>query len=664
MKGKLLLSIGLAALALAGGLLIWSVPAARAGGETFVVNSAADDSDNNIGNCQCQTAGGVCTLRAAIQEANACSGGQTIRFSGVLVIKPVTPLPIITDDGTVIDGSDRWESGGGHQWPGVVLDGESRNFSGLVIAADQCAVYGIVINNFGQHGVYIGAGAQNNAIGGTGTHQRNVISGNGQNGVWIEGTATMSNTVIGNYIGTDPTGRYDMGNGWHGVSIWYGAGNEVGDNVIAANVWSGVAVDAVSSGLIYANMIGRNVIGQPLGNGFYGVHIAHGANVQVTKNRIYFNRRGIHVEGGSTPLIDWNDIYGNTASTLSPPNGGGILITGSGTDASVRYNQILSNTAHFGGGIAVESGAFAEITNNTIQANRAYTSTSAWTAGGGIYVTGARAYIMFNDILSNTVSTSGNGYGGGVYLRSSNESSIIWNTIMSNTVSAGDGRGGGIDLQHSNAIVSQNTIRANTAGYSAGGLRLFYSNARVERNLIASNTAPYGGGLQSANSASFTVTNNIIAQNSGGGVRIWATEPSYGLLVNNTIAHNTGAGIYLESASLELDNTIVASNSGYGLYLDDYSLVGWDSAHNDVWGNTNGPSNIDLDYFFMPQDPRFFGAGQYALRAGSPCIDTGRATTYTIDSYNGFRRPQGAGYDIGAYEMPLPTYLPLVLRNY
>ena len=49
----------------------------------------------------------VCTLRAAIQEANNVPGLNTINFnipgSGVQTISPTAPLPIITDP-VVIDG--------------------------------------------------------------------------------------------------------------------------------------------------------------------------------------------------------------------------------------------------------------------------------------------------------------------------------------------------------------------------------------------------------------------------------------------------------------------------------------------------------------------------------------------------------------------------------
>ena len=46
-------------------------PGGAAHAATFYVNSTTDEVDSNPGNGVCATAGGVCTLRAAIQEAVA-----------------------------------------------------------------------------------------------------------------------------------------------------------------------------------------------------------------------------------------------------------------------------------------------------------------------------------------------------------------------------------------------------------------------------------------------------------------------------------------------------------------------------------------------------------------------------------------------------------------
>src|SRR5688572_25306573 len=68
-------------LALAG---VQGLHAAPAGAATFPVNSTADVADMNPGDGVCSTgefAGNKCTLRAAILEANAHPGADTIEFT-------------------------------------------------------------------------------------------------------------------------------------------------------------------------------------------------------------------------------------------------------------------------------------------------------------------------------------------------------------------------------------------------------------------------------------------------------------------------------------------------------------------------------------------------------------------------------------------------------
>ncbi len=74
----------------------------------IVVNSPGDGADSTPGDQRCdgdEAAGDQCTLRAAIQTANAKPGPDTIAFSLGLTrrIAPETPLPPITQQVT-IDG--------------------------------------------------------------------------------------------------------------------------------------------------------------------------------------------------------------------------------------------------------------------------------------------------------------------------------------------------------------------------------------------------------------------------------------------------------------------------------------------------------------------------------------------------------------------------------
>jgi len=73
---RLLLIIGLCA----GCMLGAPITITRAAGQSFAVNTTVDAPDAVPGNGVCETASGnaVCTLRAAIQEANALAGADTI----------------------------------------------------------------------------------------------------------------------------------------------------------------------------------------------------------------------------------------------------------------------------------------------------------------------------------------------------------------------------------------------------------------------------------------------------------------------------------------------------------------------------------------------------------------------------------------------------------
>ena len=109
-----------------------------------------------------------------------------------------------------------------------VISGNGQNG---VVANDSEAIFGnrIVGNGSPQlAGGAVGAGIKvygnNNTIGGTGAFQANVISSNAADGVAIisvdPGSSGSENVVQGNFIGTEPGTVYNTeGNGGDGVSI-------------------------------------------------------------------------------------------------------------------------------------------------------------------------------------------------------------------------------------------------------------------------------------------------------------------------------------------------------------------------------------------------------------------------------------------------------------
>jgi hypothetical protein len=122
--------------------------------ETFTVNSKQDFNDINHGDGVCYTIDVVllspCTLRGAIQEANAFAGPDIIDFdiplSGVQTIKPNSQLPTVTAPVT-IDGYTQGPAientltQGSNAVLRIELDGSSAQGSlpdGLVIGASNC----------------------------------------------------------------------------------------------------------------------------------------------------------------------------------------------------------------------------------------------------------------------------------------------------------------------------------------------------------------------------------------------------------------------------------------------------------------------------------------------------------------------------------------------
>ena len=107
---------------------------------TYTVNDLGDAPDATAGDDICATAGAVCTLRAAIQEANAHAGADTIVFSVAGTISPATTYPSITQQ-TTIDGT----TAPGYASPVVVIEGATVVSIGidLAVGSNQSVINGL-----------------------------------------------------------------------------------------------------------------------------------------------------------------------------------------------------------------------------------------------------------------------------------------------------------------------------------------------------------------------------------------------------------------------------------------------------------------------------------------------------------------------------------------
>jgi len=111
-----------------------------------------------------------------------------------------------------------------------------------------------------QSGILLGGGTKYNIIGGANTVDKNIISGNTFDGVLLADTGTMYNQIIGNHIGTDITGNNPLPNDV-GIGITTKSGNNiVNKNLISANTTYGMVIYEHSNwNTITNNRIGVNL---------------------------------------------------------------------------------------------------------------------------------------------------------------------------------------------------------------------------------------------------------------------------------------------------------------------------------------------------------------------------------------------------------------------
>ncbi len=282
--------------------------------DTFTVNNASFDTDDGV--CEPLGVPEDCTLREAINDANAAGGADTIGFDipggGVKTIEPnPSGLPPITGRVTINGytqpgASPNTLAQGNNAALLIQLDGSNSmsDQAGLFIDdnASNTVIRGLIINRFGASGIiidgatgvkiegnFIGTdttGTQdlgnevngvslnspNNVVGGAVPGARNVISGNNENGVVISTNLAKENKVQGNYIGTTKSGTSLLGNALDGVLVFtsdniIGGNTSSAANTIAFNGQDGVTVCCTGA---TGNRVLRNSI---FSNGALGVDL-------------------------------------------------------------------------------------------------------------------------------------------------------------------------------------------------------------------------------------------------------------------------------------------------------------------------------------------------------------------------------------------------------
>ena len=295
--------------------------------------------------------------------------------------------------------------GAGNVISGNTGDGLEVNGSGATGAVVQGNIIGLnaagtaILGNTGE-GLLIND-ASGALIGGTVAAARNVISGNGIDGVSLNNAGATGNLVQGNFIGTDTTGTIALGNVRHGVSITHdnnstnpsGSDNTIGGtvagagNLISGNGGFGIVIfgpnGGASGNLVQGNFIGTDVSGtQAVGNVGDGIVLSSapdntvGGTTAAARNVISGNGKyGVVIESSpSTGNLVQGNFIGTDVSGTSPlgnANHGVIIQVGAsantiGGTAAGSGNVIAFNT---GDGVTVVSGTGNAILSNAIFAN-------------------------------------------------------------------------------------------------------------------------------------------------------------------------------------------------------------------------------------------------------------------------------------------------------
>ncbi|MBU1943715.1 MAG: right-handed parallel beta-helix repeat-containing protein [Actinobacteria bacterium] len=381
---------------------------------------------------------GLGSFRQAIITANGNPGADFINFNigaGPNTISPLSALPNITDSVTIDGYTEGGSSPATNGSPAVImieLDGTSAGAgaNGLYFAAgsDISVVRGLVINRFSNvgveingpiwvqvegnyigtdvlgaaalgngFGVYLPNSANANTIGGTTAGQRNIISGNTDDGVVIDGST--GNNIQGNYIGTDVNGTAALKNGLSGMYLCNNAdSNTIGGttaghrNIISGNNFLGVYINGSTGNDIQGNYIGTNVAGTAaLANGWSGVLLFDNANNTMVggsataANRISFNGQdGVRISTSLDCEVSHNQIHSNT--------GIGVVVMNN----TAYRDKISKNSIYGNGALGIDLGNDGVTpndgnNNNPARPNRGYNFpviSSANLSGGNVEVAG------------------------------------------------------------------------------------------------------------------------------------------------------------------------------------------------------------------------------------------------------------------------------------
>ncbi len=483
---------------------------------TFVVNSTADAVDATPGNGTCATAGGACTLRAAVQEANALAGadditlpagtfrltlvgaGEALAATGDLNVTQPLTVTGAGRDVTIVDGvgSDRvFEVSGAAAMTlsGLTIrNGRTMNPGGGILHAggaaltitdvafrgNRAGVGGAVVMTNGPLTIADCAFDDNSATttGGAVVHSPGAV----QPLDVRRSTFTRNAAPVGTgggllYSGTGnavvDACTFDGNRGQNGGSLTLIAtdvtitGCAFDDSHATGGTVGGAALVQATGSVVVRDTTVRRSVAE---NGYGAMLLGAGTGVTMTGCTIEDNQAlggsgfgGVNImTAAGTVLIEDSIFRGNAA-----PVGlaGGLFVTSAG---SVSLARVVVEDNQAG---TIAGGAFVSATTSVaITASRITGNSAAAGVGGGLFMTaGTDATITDTTVADNT--TSG-GPAGGAYLVATNALTIERSTVSNNLAVGAGALGGGALVSATTADIRNSTISGNFSQLDGGGI--------------------------------------------------------------------------------------------------------------------------------------------------------------------------------------------------
>jgi parallel beta-helix repeat protein len=547
------------------------------------------------------TIGGTSSGAANLISGNVSNGIEVSGGSGLLIQGNTIGLAATGEtakanggEGILIEGSAENTIGGSVEGAGNLISGNSGDGIGVETSAStgnliQGNTIGIDLANSkpignGIDGIYL-AQAPGNTIGGTSLDSGNLVSGNGGNGIEVNGANASKNLIQGNVVGTNSSDSDNprFGNAFDGIDINGSANNTIGGtnsgagNVLVLNQGNGVHIQGggATGNLVVGNHVGTDRAADPfLGNFHTGVNIESapsntiGGTTLAARNFIVSNQ------------VDAIDIQ----STDADSNGNVIaaddnLVEGNdiGISLDASGNQVVLQN--------VNNGLFVVASHNTIGGTAA----------------GAGNVISENNSIGITIGSLISPVG----LITATGNVVQGNIIgLDNTGMQADGNGrdgiqliGAIDtLIGGTTTGAGNVISGNTIG-----MEIFSPNSGpnvplddlIEGNIIGlaidGKTLTPTGQTGSVGNTS----DGIIVEQGAEGVTIGGSTQSSG----NVISGNGASGINFESGSFDdavEGNIIGLANDGKTVRANNQSgvLISEASTGITIGGSVAGSGNI------------------------------------------------------------------------